>query len=96
MLHDFGDKHLGDAGLAAASIEQSLAGSALPGRAQSGHPGIFDGSTIATGPTKWITTEFGIGLASVSVLIAIYFWRRRAELTSETAVAAVRRHNQPT
>lgn len=43
--------------------------------------GVFDGSTIDTGVTRWITTEFGLGLSSVSVLIAIYFWRRRAELT---------------
>ena len=43
--------------------------------------GIFDGSTIDTGATRWITTEFGIGLVIVSVLIAVYFWSRRAELT---------------
>lgn len=48
--------------------------------------GIFDGSTIDTGATRWITTEFGFGLAGVSVLIAIYFWSRRAELTSEGPV----------
>ena len=52
--------------------------------------GIFDGSTIATGLTKWITTEFGIGLASVSVLMGVYFSRRRTELSVRTAVAAVR------
>ena len=44
--------------------------------------GIFDGSTIDTGATRWITTEFGLGLVSISVLLATYFWRRRAELTS--------------
>ena len=43
--------------------------------------GIFDGSTIDTGPTKWITTEFGIGMALVGVILGIYFWRRRGELS---------------
>jgi hypothetical protein len=33
--------------------------------------GIFGGSTIDTGPTKWITTEFGIGLTIASVVMAI-------------------------
>jgi CAAX protease family protein len=42
--------------------------------------GVFDGSTIDTGPTKWITTEFGIGLVIASVSLGIYFWRRRGEL----------------
>ena len=42
--------------------------------------GIFDGVTIDTGWTKWITTEFGIGLAIVSPAIGLYFWRRRGEL----------------
>ena len=37
--------------------------------------GIFDGSTVDTGVTKWITTEFGIGLVITSVVIAAYFWR---------------------
>ena len=42
---------------------------------------IFDGSTLETGWTKWITTEFGIGLVIASVAIAAYFWRRRFELS---------------
>ena len=53
--------------------------------------GIFDGSTIDTGATRWITTEFGFGLAGVSVLIALYFWSRRAELTSEARVRRAQR-----
>jgi uncharacterized protein len=44
--------------------------------------GIFDGSTIDTGWTKWITTEFGIGLTIASVAMSVYFWRRRGELTT--------------
>lgn len=42
--------------------------------------GIFDRSTIDTGRTKWITTEFGIGLTIASIVMGIYFWRRRGEL----------------
>jgi membrane protease YdiL (CAAX protease family) len=47
--------------------------------------GIFDGSTIDTGPTKWITTEFGIGTAVVMVIIGTYFWRKRDELCDRGA-----------
>jgi membrane protease YdiL (CAAX protease family) len=53
--------------------------------------GIFDGSTIDTGWTKWITTEFGFGVAGASVLMAAYFWRKRGELKFEPALASVRR-----
>jgi membrane protease YdiL (CAAX protease family) len=41
---------------------------------------LFDGSTIDTGLTKWITTEFGIGLTFATVAMSLYFWRRRGEL----------------
>jgi membrane protease YdiL (CAAX protease family) len=58
--------------------------------------GISDGSTSDTGATRWITTEFGFGLASVSVLIAIYFWSRRVELTSEASATGVRSSDQAT
>jgi CAAX protease family protein len=34
--------------------------------------GIFDGSTIDTGLTRWITTEFGIGPTIASVAMGIY------------------------
>jgi len=44
--------------------------------------GIFDGSTIDTGWTKWITTEFGIGLTVATVAMSLYFWGRRQELAS--------------
>jgi uncharacterized protein len=53
--------------------------------------GVFDGSTIDTGPTKWITTEFGIGLTMASVVMGIYFWRRRGELPAESPVLTQRR-----
>ena len=42
--------------------------------------GIFDRSTIDTGRTPWITTEFGIGLVIATLALAGYFWRRRGEL----------------
>jgi len=35
--------------------------------------GIFDGSTIDTGWTKWITTEFGIGLTVATVAMSLLF-----------------------
>ena len=44
--------------------------------------GIFDGSTVDTGWTKWITTEFGIGLTFATVAMSLYFWSRRGELAS--------------
>ena len=47
--------------------------------------GIFDGATIDTGPTLWITTEFGAGLTIVTALIGASFWRRRHELPPERA-----------
>lgn len=48
--------------------------------------GLFDGSTIDTGSTKWITTEFGIGLTITSVVMGLYFWRRRGALPARSAV----------
>jgi membrane protease YdiL (CAAX protease family) len=42
--------------------------------------GLFDGSTVDTGWTRWITTEFGIGLTFATVAMSLYFWRRRGEL----------------
>ena len=44
--------------------------------------GLFDGSTIDTGATKWITTEFGIGLTVATIAMSFYFWRRRRELAA--------------
>ena len=43
--------------------------------------GIFDRSTIDTGWTEWITTEFGIGLVIATAAIGGYFWNRRRELS---------------
>jgi membrane protease YdiL (CAAX protease family) len=47
--------------------------------------GVLDPSTVDTGPTPWIATEFGIGLALVGVLLGLYFWRRRGELPAASA-----------
>jgi hypothetical protein len=36
----------------------------------------------SSGWTKWITTEFGIGLMFATGVMSFYFWRRRGELAS--------------
>lgn len=41
---------------------------------------VFDNVMRNTGKTLWYTTEFGVGLAAVSIIFAIYFWTRRAEV----------------
>jgi membrane protease YdiL (CAAX protease family) len=43
--------------------------------------GIFDPLTKDRGITKYVTTEFGVGLALAYSAVAWYFWRRRGELT---------------
>jgi hypothetical protein len=39
--------------------------------------GFFDRVTVDTGPTRWLTTEFGAGLAVAIGATAWIFWRRR-------------------
>lgn len=41
---------------------------------------VFDAFTSNTGRAKYITTEFGFGLALTIAAAAFFFWRRRAEL----------------
>lgn len=41
---------------------------------------FFDEMTVDKGITKIFTTEFGIGLALIYALIALYFWKKRFEL----------------
>jgi CAAX protease family protein len=41
---------------------------------------IFDPLTVDTGKTKYVTGEFGIGLAIAGVVLAVLFWKRRGEL----------------
>jgi membrane protease YdiL (CAAX protease family) len=42
--------------------------------------GFFDRVTVNTGPTQWLTSEFGAALALALALTAWLFWRRRREL----------------
>ncbi len=49
---------------------------------------IFDPLTQDRGITKYVTTEFGIGLALAYTVAAWYFWRRRGELPRAEAAAA--------
>jgi membrane protease YdiL (CAAX protease family) len=49
---------------------------------------IFDPLTKDRGITKYLTTEFGVGLALVYTFVAWYFWRRRAELPQPKEAAA--------
>jgi len=80
VFHDLGDGHVGHRLLASPAVWQSLDRRALPRRPQSHDPGIFDGSTIDTGWTKWTTTEFGIGLTVATVAMSLYFWGGNREL----------------
>jgi membrane protease YdiL (CAAX protease family) len=41
---------------------------------------VFDPLTVDRGITKYVTTEFGAGLAVTYTIAAWYFWRRRGEL----------------
>lgn len=51
---------------------------------------FFDPMTTNTGRTPYIVSEFGAGLALVSIAFGIYFWSRRRELpqVQETTAAA--------
>jgi hypothetical protein len=40
--------------------------------------GFFDRVTVDTGPTRWLTSEFGAGLAITIGITAWVFWRARA------------------
>lgn len=44
--------------------------------------GFFDRVTVDTGPTPWLTSEFGAGLAIAIGLAAWFFWRSRGEVTA--------------
>lgn len=41
---------------------------------------VFDGATVKSGVTEYITTEFGAGLALVYALAGFWFWTRRGDL----------------
>jgi membrane protease YdiL (CAAX protease family) len=42
---------------------------------------FFDPLTVAKSKTRYVAGEFGVALLVISILMAIYFWRRRNELT---------------
>ena len=44
--------------------------------------GFFDRVTVDTGPTRWLTGEFGAALALAIVGTAWLFWRARASVVS--------------
>jgi membrane protease YdiL (CAAX protease family) len=44
--------------------------------------GFCDRVTVDTGPTPWLTSEFGAGLAIAIGLAAWLFWRSRGEVTA--------------
>jgi membrane protease YdiL (CAAX protease family) len=52
---------------------------------------VFDNMMRNTGKTLWYTTEFGVALAAVNVVVGVYFWSRRKEVeqpNSQTSIAA--------
>ncbi|HYA23950.1 MAG TPA: type II CAAX endopeptidase family protein [Terriglobales bacterium] len=49
---------------------------------------VFDNLMRDTGKTLWYTTEFGVALALVSTVFAVYFWTRRAEVEGTQSRAA--------
>jgi len=52
--------------------------------------GFFDRVTVNTGPTRWLTGEFGAGLALAFVALALIFWRARDAIASPNdAVATI-------
>lgn len=52
--------------------------------------GFFDRVTVDTGPTPWLTSEFGAGLAIAVGIAAWLFWRSRGELTASGGTPAAR------
>jgi len=47
--------------------------------------GFFDVVTVDTGPTRWLTGEFGAALAVALAATAWLFWRQRGSVVSECA-----------
>ena len=52
--------------------------------------GFFDRVTVDTGPTPWLTSEFGAALAITVGLTAWLFWRSRGDMTASGGVPATR------
>lgn len=55
--------------------------------------GFFDRVTVDTGPTRWLTSEFGAALALAVVATAWLFWRERAAVATPDLTTAS--YNQP-
>ena len=51
---------------------------------------FFDRVTVDTGPTRWLTSEFGAALAVTAGVTALLFWRARGALPTVDAPAARR------
>jgi membrane protease YdiL (CAAX protease family) len=49
--------------------------------------GFFDRVTVDTGPTRWLTGEFGAALAVTAVVTAWIFWRARGSLPTHEATS---------
>jgi len=41
---------------------------------------FFDPLTVDNGKTRWVAGEFGAAIAVISILMAVYLWRRRDEV----------------
>jgi len=54
---------------------------------------FFDRVTVDTGPTEWLTSEFGAALALTAAVTAWVFWRARDAV--ETSGAPLREHTHP-
>jgi membrane protease YdiL (CAAX protease family) len=52
--------------------------------------GFFDRVTVDTGPTRWLTSEFGAALALTVGVTAWLFWRRRDALPASGEVLSAR------
>ena len=57
---------------------------------------FFDRVTVDTGPTKWLTGEFGAGLALAFIGLGWIFWRARASVELPNESGMVRGMGSPT
>jgi hypothetical protein len=47
---------------------------------------FFDPLTVDNSKTRCIAGEFGAGLAVISVLMAVYFWKRRHDVAPSVGI----------
>jgi membrane protease YdiL (CAAX protease family) len=55
--------------------------------------GIFDRMTAATGRARYITTDFGFGMALTVAATAFYFWTRRKSVEPLPEIEGILRAN---